>query len=424
MSLPGASSACDVGLSRALREQTGNNYTVPSPNFPDTPSMSHLQTQYPLSPRKFWKKFIGHLISWLIISILLRGVSTLVWFVASLSPRADARSNSMIIEWVVTILTAMIFVGLVLYAWYLRTYIKRYYYDAADNFVTIKKGVFTPVEIHVMYQKIQDVYVDQDILDRMMGLYDVHLASATATSGIEAHIDGVDHDSAEAIKTILLSKIQSGGSTSVGFSTHPNTKQATALVALSEDVSSKTYPLSGRWLTQKTIVAFFSSLLLSAILTVYIFDPGKTSGRSFGEEFGLSWTIWVWIFLMMFAGHVIYTLLWRSTYSFRFLPEYIMMKTGVISRREVHVPYRSVQDVTVTQGLVERMFGLATVNIENAAQAQAPQASQRFGRKGTESGITIPGQTPERASHIAEVVQNVALTKKHQANRLVAYACP
>ena len=59
------------------------------------------------------------------------------------------------------------------------------------------------------YDKIQDVYMDQDILDRVFGLHDVHVSTATAMSGYEAHIDGVNQNNALAIKEQILEKIRS-----------------------------------------------------------------------------------------------------------------------------------------------------------------------------------------------------------------------
>jgi putative membrane protein len=368
--------------------------------------MSPLQTQYPLSPRKFLKKFIGKLTFWGIVWLLLIGISAFVWSAASSSTTPSDQAVGSLLVSIMLGITALIFIGLVLYAWYLRVYIRRYYYDAGDNFVTIKKGVFAPAEIHVMYQKIQDVYVDQDILDRIMGLYDVHIASATATSGMEAHIDGVNHDSAEGLKNLLLNRIQSGGTTQAGAAAQAAAPQVPAMVTLSEDISIKTYPLSGRWMTQQIVMWFFSSIFVSGFITLYVSLPGKNSTASLTDDFGISWApTWLVIFIVVYIFHIVYAFLWRSTYSFSFLPEYIQMKSGIISRSEVHVPYRAVQDVTVTQGVIERLFGLSTVNIENAAQAQM------VGRKLNKTGVQIPGQTLEKANHIAEVVRSVTLTK-------------
>ena len=50
--------------------------------------------------------------------------------------------------------------------------------------------------------------MDQNLLDRFFGLYDVHLSSATASSGMEAKIDGVEKEAADGLRAMLLKKVQ------------------------------------------------------------------------------------------------------------------------------------------------------------------------------------------------------------------------
>src|SRR4029077_2137664 len=78
-----------------------------------------------------------------------------------------------------------IFVGLFATNYfYQRAYIKQYYYNVTDKLLIIRKGVFAQQEITVPFERIQDVYVDQDLFDVLFGLYDVHISTATATSGV------------------------------------------------------------------------------------------------------------------------------------------------------------------------------------------------------------------------------------------------
>ena len=48
----------------------------------------------------------------------------------------------------------------------------------------------------------------QDLLDRIFGLYDIHLSSATFSSGMEAHIDGVEKQAADGLRKILLETVK------------------------------------------------------------------------------------------------------------------------------------------------------------------------------------------------------------------------
>lgn len=102
----------------------------------------------------------------------------------------------------------VLFVEILLTYFYQRWYFAVYFYDLTPDFIQIKKGPITPREITIPYERIQDVYVDQDLLDRIFGLYDVHLSSATVSSGMEAHIDGVEKQAAEGLRAILLETIK------------------------------------------------------------------------------------------------------------------------------------------------------------------------------------------------------------------------
>lgn len=376
--------------------------------------MSPLQTQYPLSPKKFWKKYISVAITAIILSLTI-GVLISVVMVLVAQGAQNPSLNNIPVALIITsfIVCSLIYFGITLpYSLYVQAYIRRYHYSADDNFITIKKGVFAPAEIHVQYQKIQDVYVDQDILDRIMGLYDVHIASATVSSGIEAHIDGLDGTAAEGIKNLFLDKIRGVGTqaATMNSSAAINSMPQQVPVHLTEDISSRTYPIAGQWVFQGIIGSLFSSAFLAFILSIYTTSSSSNSESSLGSMvsgvLGISSTsIWFILFAIIFAAHVIWIFLWKSTYFFEFLPEYILMRSGILSRSEVHVPYKAVQDVTVKQGIIERLFGLATVTIENAAQAQM------VGRRLGKTGITVPGQTLEKANHLAEVMRNVAVTK-------------
>ncbi|MFM2331048.1 MAG: hypothetical protein RLZZ26_555 [Candidatus Parcubacteria bacterium] len=356
------------------------------------PPTSALQSQYPLSSRKFKKKILAALIPQALLSIFC----ALPIALSSFYVTGNNDSHLFIPFWIGA---ACIFltVTVAVYAAYMKAYIKRYFYDANDNYITIKKGVFAPAEIHVQYSKIQDVYVDQDIIDRIMGLYDVHLASATAASGMQAHIDGVEQAAAEGLKNFLLQKLQGGG-TSTPASVVSVPAPAVESVVLGKEVSSATYPIVGTWYAQQMIVWIFTSLLytLVSFRLLVLFNP--TPSFSYVLYSGLI------VFVVIYALHIGYMVLWRSSYFFNFLPDYIVIRQGVIAKNETHLPYRSVQDVTVSQGVIERLLNIATVRIENAAaMATGNQTSAR--------AVVIPGQPLAQANEISDAIKRVALTK-------------
>ena len=96
-------------------------------------------------------------------------------------------------------------------------YFRDYFYDLKTDEVVIRKGFISRVELSLAYNKIQNVYVDQDVFDRSLGLYDVHLETAGLFSGIHAHIDGVNAENAAKLRDTLMARTkQSSGQPRAG----------------------------------------------------------------------------------------------------------------------------------------------------------------------------------------------------------------
>jgi membrane protein YdbS with pleckstrin-like domain len=114
------------------------------------------------------------------------------------------------------------------------------------------------------------------------------------------------------------------------------------------------------------------------------------------------------------VGNIIYFLLWRKKYKFEFNPEFIYYRTGVIAINEQHMPYNTVQNVNVQQSIIDRIFNLSNVIIENAAQGQIVYRARGRGAVPFNRGIIIKGISLSDANHIAEVLRNILLTKNPQ----------
>jgi len=360
---------------------------------------SIFQAQYPLSPRKFWKKIFGAIFSRAIFVYLIVAVFFLISYYNSSSNLNDIGG----LQTIAIAILGLIVVFLLLYPFYVKTYIKRYYYDCGDQFITIKKGVFAPTEIHVQYQKIQDVYVDQDILDRMMGLYDVHIASATVTSGIEAHIDGVNAEVAENLKNIILAKIHGASNVSNQPQVSSSTPQKpqSNVAQFNQKISSDTYPISKKWVWSSFISAIFFSIFIVIFLAIFFI-------RIIVDSSNINYAIFpllLLLFLVIFFIKIVVTFVWKKNYYFEFLPDYVLLRTGVFSRQENHLPYKSIQNILNKQSVLDRILGLGTVVIQNAAQ-QMVQSSRGRGTV-VESGISIVWQPKEKAEELNNILNGI-----------------
>ncbi len=343
-----------------------------------------------------------------------------IWFIFT-SPESSNHPNFLALWSLLAAALVLSLASIFFYAWYIKVYIKNYFYAGEEHFITIKKGVFAPTEIHVQWQKIQDVYVDQDILDRIMGLYDVHIASATAASGIEAHIDGVDSAAAEGLKNFLLGKISGTGTslnTAASAQTPPPTtaktnEQRNAPVTLSTTVSSEKFPLTSKWLILRTVTTTITSVIYSLIAVGYFYLKSDNNVQGPFGNYILGFLI-LTVVIVVFRQVSLY--LWKKNYAFSFNEHTIYFRTGVLSISEKNMPYSSIQDVTVQQGFIERMLGLANVMIENAAQMTVQ------GKNGINvpvfSGLLIQGISHEDAQTITSTLKEATLNKQTSRNGL------
>ncbi len=164
-------------------------------------AMSKTREQFPLSTKKIIKKTIG---GTLVLSIIL----LVIWIIAAVTLGLSGGTSSGILG--IVAIGIIVFLSLFFSVTYLyqKWYWSFYFYDLTNDFIIIKKDPITPREITIPYERVQDVYVDQDLLDRLFGLYDVHLSSATISSGMEAHIDGVEKQAADGLRKTLLEMVQ------------------------------------------------------------------------------------------------------------------------------------------------------------------------------------------------------------------------
>lgn len=163
--------------------------------------MVTLREKYPLENRKALKKTLGSIWHFIFVIIII-GVSIFSFLFSA--DKIPSNFN----PWIIVYALIGIFILFIILKYtYEVFYIKYYFYDLVGKNLIIRKGVFSRKEITLPINRLQDVYVDQDILDRIFGLYDVHVSSATTISGNLSHIDGVNKENAQAIKNLILSAV-------------------------------------------------------------------------------------------------------------------------------------------------------------------------------------------------------------------------
>lgn len=158
-----------------------------------------LRILYPLKVRKILKNGISGGIKALAALFLFSGL--IVW------QSKGQLSTSEVINQHMLLLCSLGFFFLLIGFAHPILYFITYFYDVDNKNIIIRKGVIAKREIILPFSRITDVNVEQDFLDVVFGLYDIHISSPTAESGKFAHIDGLNKKSAIRIRNILIDKI-------------------------------------------------------------------------------------------------------------------------------------------------------------------------------------------------------------------------
>ncbi|MCX5700098.1 MAG: PH domain-containing protein [Candidatus Omnitrophica bacterium] len=98
----------------------------------------------------------------------------------------------------------------------------------------------------------------------------------------------------------------------------------------------------------------------------------------------------------------------RNRFHYSLEEKFLIVRQGVISKKQRNLPYGVIQNVFLKQDLFDRIFGLATLRIENASQAggardiRMRQAQEGVGASGNK--INIPGLKKQSAEELKNLI--------------------
>lgn len=123
--------------------------------------------------------------------------------------------------------------------------------------------------------------------------------------------------------------------------------------------------LSPKFLTVKLIGVVLGWLIVIAITTIGAYVMFLDS------EFSWTWWLVLAVGLGFLAWRVIRMPFWVKRWGYAERDEDVYLTQGLMFRRLTCVPYGRMQLVEVTAGPIERMFGLATVQMVTASSSGA-----------------------------------------------------
>lgn len=140
--------------------------------------------------------------------------------------------------------------------------------------------------------------------------------------------------------------------------------------------------------------AYASMFFLLVIAFIWSINGLFSSGFSLGLGF------FIIVFVIIVAE--IYTRLAYANWKYEFTDDNLKVERGIIWKRYSNIPYQRVQNVDIQRGIIARLLGFSSVNIQTAGYSAPVNSSY---------GVNAEGYIPAVDMKEAEEIRNFIMKK-------------
>lgn len=161
-----------------------------------------------------------------------------------------------------------------------------------------------------------------------------------------------------------------------------------------------------KWLFR--VGGFFSSVFVTFFFAMFFggafvaMESGDNPLSVFAGIF--SYILIILIILLMLVE--VYARLAYKFFKYEFTSDQLRIERGIIWKRYSNIPYQRIQNVDITRGIIARMFGFSSVNIQTAGYSMPANG------RGMHSEGYIPAVSIDEAEKIREFVVKKISNKK------------
>ena len=184
----------------------------------------------------------------------------------------------------------------------------------------------------------------------------------------------------------------------------------------SQTITEKDYPIEPIWVLKSTL-----SFLLILPITYWIFFSMMSSlEQSKATRLVISSLIYHEFFLLFILLPIplnfFINILRRKNFHYSLDDKFLNLHQGILSKQNRQLPYGVIQNVIIKRGILDRIFNLTTLQIENASSAGGAFASQYSKNQQTSRGDTLGFQNnliriPGISVQNAEILKGLILEK-------------
>ena len=128
-----------------------------------------------------------------------------------------------------------------------------------------------------------------------------------------------------------------------------------------ELITEKTYPVRLRWFVKKTFGLWLVSFALMAATAALLFSTYVQ-----GQRDAVFTPLVPLLLVLLYIASIL--LQWLN-FQYSLEADYFLVRQGIFAKKENHWPYGVIQNVLIKRSLLDRVFQMATLIVENASQS-------------------------------------------------------
>ncbi len=161
--------------------------------------------------------------------------------------------------------------------------------------------------------------------------------------------------------------------------------------------SDKDFPITTSWIAK---------LILKKIPWIIVYF---LLGIRYGQIY-ISWYTLIFPLFLIFV--VVFPILSKINFHFTLGPDTITIYQGVLSKQRKYIRYGVIQNILISQDFLDRIFGIATILIENASGGRDTALTTTRGGKrrdlefigALENKLSIPGLKKAKAEELKAIL--------------------
>jgi putative membrane protein len=312
------------------------------------------------------------------IGILILFVDSLQKFAKALLPiifiwffKSDGLSKLLVVFGIIGLITI---IGLVAYLRFLNF---TFYIDVANDEFIVNDGIITKTKTTIQLNKIQQVNIHQNIIQRLIGVYSLSVDTA-GSDNKEANIKAISHNLALALKSILLNNENLKASTETSDTKLATEDESVANPFLKISILSllKVGITSNYVQSIGLILTFFFTIIenLKNIGKDDIIDKDKIEKviDSYPTFYAIFFFILV-LFTIIFTINIGRTIFKYFNYTLTKQKGSLLLSYGLINTESTILKPEKVQIVTISRNYFQKKLNVLEIKIKQAISDEKQQ---------------------------------------------------